>query len=334
MQVLTARDEKQVVTIVAKLTEALKLSNWKPRARERAVAFALVCAPLALVVSMLCVYILAVSVSKIEKPADTYAAITDVTRVQNFARNSLLLWLGGSSTSEKPLLARSSAATSIQLSEVPFEVRSIEPSDIERWQGSDGKRRSAEHGSQTTSQVAEWRVTFAVTYVAPGDSAARISHYAVTVLERDHNYQLLIWPSIVNLDTTAFTVASKYVQAIGEKTPLADSLKRFVTAYLTSTGGATSLGQYVSAQFHGSAIADSPYTEAAIESIKSADGDPPLSGSKPGTQLRVMVRVKAMSSVKTWSVMDLALRVSLGSNNVWLVDSIDSPIGWGEVSAG
>lgn len=32
----------------------------------------------------------------VSKPVNTYAAITEVTRVQNFARNSLLLWLGGS----------------------------------------------------------------------------------------------------------------------------------------------------------------------------------------------------------------------------------------------
>lgn len=321
---------------MSKLKQVSNLANWKPKARERAVFVALISSPLALLMSVFCVLILAKAMAEIEKPVDTYSAITDVTRVQNFARNSLLLWMGGNSSSEKPLLSRALDEKSIELSEVPFEVRSIEPSDIERWQGTEGKRKGIfkRGGSKRGPVVAEWRVTFAVTYVAPGSGSAQISRYAVTVLERDHDYQLLMWPSIVNNDSTMFKVASKYTQAIGEKTPLADSLSRFVTAYLTSTGGATSLGQYVSSQFHGSAIVDSPYTEATIESIKSAEGDPQLSTASPGTQLRVMVRVKASSSIKTWSIMDLALRVSLGANNVWLVDSIDSPIGWGEVSAG
>jgi hypothetical protein len=102
---------------------------------------------------------------------------------------------------------------------------------------------------------------------------------------------------------------------------------------LTSTGGATSLGQYVSGQFRGSAITDSPDASAKIEQIKSAAGDPQLSSTKPGTQLRVVVRVKTSVSDKTWSIMDLALRVSLGTNNVWLVDGIDAPIGWGGITA-
>lgn len=321
---------------MSNLKQVSNLGNWKPKARERAVFLALISSPMALMVSVLCVLILAKSMGKMERPVDTYAAITEVTRVQNFARNSLLLWMAGNSSSEKPLLSRALDEKSIELSEVPFEVRSIEPSDIERWQGSEGRSRAAVQARKRGDApvVAEWLVTFAVTYVPPGTGAAQINRYAVAVLQRGKDHQLLRWPSIVNNDSIVFKVASKYTQAIGAQTPLADSLNRFVTAYLTSTGGATSLGQYVSAQFHGSAIVDSPYTEATVESIKSAEGDPQLSTASPGTQLRVMVRVKASSSIKTWSIMDLALRVSLGANNVWLVDSIDSPIGWGEISAG
>ena len=38
------------------------------------------------------------------------------------------------------------------------------------------------------------------------------------------------------------------------------------------------------------------------------------------------------ASVGTWSVMDLPLRVSLGANNVWLVDGFDSPLRWGAIT--
>lgn len=297
-----------------KLTD---LSQWKPKARERALLFAMVSGPLALCMVVFMVMVMSAILHRLPKPVNTYHAITDVTRVQNYARNSLLLWMAGNSNSQKPLLLRSSAAKSIELSEVPFEVRSIDPSDIERWQGSD---------------AAEWRVTFAVTFVAPGSGTSQINRYSVTVLDHDHDYQLLMWPSIVNVDTTPFKVASKYTVPVGDKSSLTDSLEKFVTAYLTSKGGATSLGQYVSAQFHGSAISDSPYTEAKITDIKSARGGPPVANAKPGAEAHVLVRVKATASTKTWSIMDLALKASLGNNNVWLVDGIDAPIGWGDIT--
>ncbi|BBY54188.1 hypothetical protein H7J07_06110 [Mycobacterium koreense] len=302
---------------IKRTKEMSRLSNWKPKARERAVTLALVAAPLSLVVSLFSLMIMAKAISNIPKPVDTYEAITDTTRVQNFARYSLLLWMGGTSSSSKPLLNRSSAAKSIELSEVPFEVRSIDPSDIERWQGFD---------------AAQWRVTFAVTFVAPGTGAAQINRYAVTVIDRDHNYQLLMWPSIVNVDTVPYKVASAYTVGVGEKSALYNSLKQFAAAYLTSSADSTSLGRFVSSSFRGSAIADTPYSEVEIESIKLAEGSPQVDKAAPGTQVKALVRVKASASIKTWSIMDLALRVSLSDNNVWLVDGIDSPIEWGDVS--
>lgn len=297
-----------------KLTE---LSQWKPRARERALLFTMISGPLALLLALVMMVMTLTAVARIPKPVDTYAAITDVTRVQNFAQNSLLLWLGGSASSEKPLLARSSAAPSIALSEVPFEVRSIDPSDIARWQGSD---------------AVQWQATFAVTFVAPGAGAAQINRFSVTVLDRDGDYQLLTWPSIVNAESDSFKVATKYNVPVEAGGKLGESLRRFVTAYLTSTGEATSLGQYVSSSFTGTAISGSPYSSAEIVEIKAAQGGPPVANAAPGTQVSVLVRVKAIAAIETWSIMDLALRVSLGSNNVWLVDGIDAPIGWGPIT--
>lgn len=303
--------------MASNLKKMTRMSEWKPQARERALLFSIIAGPLALLLSAAMVVLMAVMLTRLPKPVNTYSAITDVTRVQNYARNSLLLWMGGSTSAQKPLMQRSSASQSIELSPVPFEVRSIDPSDIVRWQGSD---------------AVEWQATFAVTYVAPGSGSAQISRYMVTVLDRDGDYQLLMWPSIVNVDTTPFKVATKYIDPVDSNGSLAQSVGRFATAYLTSTGGATSLGQYVSSKFEGSAIADSPYTSAEVLEIKAESGTGQLGNAKPGTEARILVKVKAMASVQTWSVMHLALRVSLGSNDVWLVDGIDAPIGWGAIS--
>lgn len=302
---------------MSSLGKLTRPSQWKPKARERALVFTMISGPLALLLVMATVALTAVILTRLPKPVDTFDAITDVTRVQNYARNSLLLWMGGSTQAQTPLMARSSAAQNIELSPAPFEVRSIDASDIVRWQGYD---------------AVLWQATFAVTFVSPGSSSAQISRYMVTVLDRDGDYQLLIWPSIVNIDTQPFKVASKYTNPVDSAGPLGQSLDSFVSAYLASLDGATSLGQYVSAKFVGSAISDSPYSSAEIESIRASADTPMPAEPEPGTELKVLVTVKASAAIETWSVMQLALRVSLGANNVWLVDGIDAPIGWGAIT--
>lgn len=284
--------------------------------RERALVFAVISGPLALMMAVMTFAMTAMILARLPKPVNIYTAITEVTRVQNFARNSLLLWMGGSISSQPVLLARSSASQKIDLSPVPFEVRSIDPSDIVRWQGYD---------------AAQWQATFAVTFVAPESNSAQINRYMVTVLDHDGDYQMLTWPSIVNPDTKPFRVATKYTSPVDSRGSLRQSLDQFVTAYLTSTGGATSLGQHVSAKFSGSAISDSPYTGAEIQEVKAAVDTPVPAKPAPGTELKVLVTVKASASTQTWSVMQLALRVSLGANKVWLVDGIDAPVDWGAI---
>lgn len=303
-----------MATNLRKLTQ---LSAWKPRARERALLAAMISGPLALLVSLIVGALLLAAVANSPKPVNTYDAISSAQRAQNYARNALLLWLSGSKPAEKVLLSRNTAEQSVNLSDAGFEVFTIDPVDISRHQGSD---------------AVEWVVTLSATLVAPGASSPQVNRFEVTVLEHGGDYQLLTWPAIVNTDNQTFTVASKYTVPVERTSPLGQSAQRFVTAYLTSTGSATSLGQYVSSEFSGSAIVDSPYSSAEIESIKALADSPQPSTAKPGTQVGVLVRVKASASVGTWSVMDLPLRMTLGANNVWLVDGFDSPLRWGPIT--
>ena len=303
-----------MATNLRKLTQ---LSAWKPRARERALLAAMISGPLALLVALIVGALVVATVANTPKPVNTYTAISSAQKAQNYARNALLLWLSGSKPAEKVLLSRNTAEQVVNLSDNGFEVFTIDPVDIERHQGSD---------------AVEWVVTLSATLVSPGAAAPQVNRFSVTVLEHEGNYQLLTWPMIVNADNQSFTVTSKYTVPVERTSPLGQAMQRFVTAYLTSTGTATSLGQYVSAEFTGTAIADSPYSSADIDSIKALAGSPQPSTAKPGTQLSVLVRAKASASVGTWSVMDLPLRVSLGANNVWLVDGFDSPLRWGAIT--
>ena len=295
----------------------LQPAQWKPRVRERALLFAIISGPLALLLSLIVAVAAITSLARIPAPVNTYSAISDVTRVQNYARTALVLWLSGSKSSEKPLLGRKTAEQGVSLSDVGFEVFSVDPVDIVRHQGSD---------------AVEWVATMAATLVPPGSGAPQVNRYTVTVLEHDGSYQLLTWPAITNGNSSTFTVASKYNVPVERTGPLGQSLERFVTAYLTSTGAATSLGQYVSPEFTGSAILDSPYSSVEILETKAAAGSPPPGTAEPGTQIGVLVRVKAMASVGTWSVIDLPLKVTRAANDVWLVDGIESPVRWGSIS--
>ena len=290
---------------------------WKPKVRERAMLVAIISGPLALVLSLVVAAFTVASVASIPKPVNTYAAISSVARVQNYARTALVLWLSGSKSSEKPLLARKTSEHNVDLSESGFEVFAVDPVDIARYPGSD---------------ATEWAVTLSATLVPPGGTGPQVNRYLVTVLDRDGHYQLLTWPAIINGDSGTFTVANKYTVPVERTGSLGQSLQRFVTAYLTAGGQSASLGQFVSSDFTGSAILDSPYSSAEIQQILVMDGSAQPSSAKPGTQLSVMVRVKAAAAVTTWSIMDLPLKVSLGANNVWLVDGVESPVRWGSIT--
>ena len=305
--------------MVSNLRLLAQPSQWKPRMRERAFLLAIISGPLALLLSLVVTVVTLAAVANIPKPVNTYAAISNVTRVQNYARTALVLWLSGSRSSEKPLLARKTSEQSVELSETGFEVFAVDPVDIVRQQGSD---------------AVEWVVTLSATLVPPGAGSPQVNRYVVTVLDRDGHYQLLTWPVIANGDAGTFRVASKYTVPIDRNGALSQSLQRFVTAYLTAGNQSASLGQFVSSEFAGSAILDSPYSSADIQQISALADSPQPSTAKPGTQLSVLVRVKAAASVNTWSLMDLPLKVTLGANNVWLVDGVESPIRWGAITTG
>lgn len=304
---------------VGALRKLTHLSAWKPRAREWALLAATVSGPVALLVSLLTAALLVAAVAADPKPVNTYDAISSAQRAQNYARNALLLWLGGTRAVEKPLLSRNRSERSVALSDTGFEVFAIDPVDLARYPGAD---------------AVEWVVTLSATLVPPGQSAPQASLFRVFELEHGAGYQLLTWPVIVNPGDRAFTVAGKYTVPVERNGSLGQSAQRFVTAYLTSTGPAASLGQYVSARFSGGAVAGSPYSSAEVESIKALAGSPQPATAKPGTQISVLVRVKASASVGTWSVMDLPLRMSLGANNIWLVDGFDVPLRWGRITSG
>ncbi|KXO90608.1 Uncharacterised protein (plasmid) [Tsukamurella tyrosinosolvens] len=302
---------------MASVLKMLKFSEWKRSTLNRAMLYSAIAWPFAIVLSIFSVLLSYGAISKVPKAIDVNRAYSNIVAAQNFAYDSLLLWMAGTTSSEKRLMQRSSAGPNITLSQVPFEVRDIRPAAVVPYKGSDAD---------------EWQIVFAVTFVPPGSSSAQTNNYQVTLLDaRDQNFQLLLWPVIVNPASKPFKVDSKYGDPVDKNGPLGKSLTRFATAYLASPDSSPTLGQYVSNGF-GAPIASSPYTSVELLEVRAERGSPQLSSATEGTTLHVMARVKAMASLQTWSIMDLPLTVQLRGNDVWVVDKIDSPIGWGSIT--
>ncbi|MGC7194420.1 hypothetical protein RA997_23010, partial [Mycobacteroides abscessus subsp. abscessus] len=75
------RNEDKMLSTLGKL---FHISQWKPKARERGLVFAMISGPLALLLVVLMLLNTARILAHLPKPVDTYKAITEVTRVQNY----------------------------------------------------------------------------------------------------------------------------------------------------------------------------------------------------------------------------------------------------------
>lgn len=300
------------------LRKLTQLSQWRPRARERALWVAIIAGPLSLLLSLLLVLGVMIVIARTPKPVDVYRAIAATQRAEHFASDSLLLVLAGNSSMEKKLIARKSDEESIPLSINGFEVFTISPVDVQRYPGTDG--------------AVEWVVTLSATRVVPGtDGVPRTNNYLVTLIERNASFQLLTLPRIVNPTTESFTVASAYTAAVDKNGALGKALNGFVTAYLTTGQPGVSLRDYISAQFTGSPITDSPYNAVDIEWIRALNGSKDISTAKPGDVFNVLVRVRASASQDTWTTLDIPVQVSMADNANWWVDGFDSPLQWGKI---
>lgn len=290
--------------------------NWKPEAQRRGFKYLVFAFPVMFIMVVMALMLSLLTFAKAPKAIDTYAAITNSTRAQFFAQQTLQLWMTGTPSSEKVLTERSSAARSISLGEVPMEVYTIDPTDVQRFVGAD---------------ATEWQFTFAVTLMTPSSGTKQINRYQVTILERKEAFQLLLWPTLVNAPSSPFKAASKFNVGIESSSPIGQSVQRFVSAYYTSDTKEGSLDRLTSSEFRGGPISNSPYTKAELVELKAEEGSTEFRNENPGATVNVLATVKASASTKTWSIMHLPLKMSFSTNKVWVADGFVSPVNWGQI---
>lgn len=274
----------------------------------------MVSGPVALVIAVLAMAY--VVMTKPPTPVDVHRELTAYTNASYFARNYLLVWLGGSPKQQDNIASMSSVAGTFKLNPDPQRVTDLNITDV-LW-------TPASESDQT-----EWAFTLAATATPPGSSATR-NFYRVTLVESDGAFQAITLPRLINQGTTPVRVNTVYTANTALDGTLGKTLANFTKAYLIP-GDSGSLGRYVSEKFTESPISGSPYTTVRVTSINVADGSPDPSQAVAGDSVEVMVTVQASISLTTFTTMQLPLRVSLTAGGQWLVDALTEPVNFGAV---
>lgn len=246
--------------------------------------------------------------------------IGEVTDVQNWAVDYMLLWLGGSgpragessTPNQQALEERTSAPFDVTLPTAPVQVTSVRPH---------GKPVAIPIGEGGTDAL--WRVSLEAIVMFPGEHSSRRQYYSMDVAEHGDTYQATALPRQVSPNTQPFTATTMFTNRAEPESPLFKSADAFVRAYVTPNSGGT-LGSTTSSNFVGEPLRNSPYSKATTEDLvwakdgKSVD----MNNVSPGDSVFALVTVKAEVSTATYHYMQLPVRMVVLDNNQWAVDAI------------
>lgn len=285
----------------------------RPSVQRKALLFSVFAGPLALLVA-LATLVFAV-VTKPPATGDINKTITAYTRAEFFARNYLLIWLGGDTKQGERFAELTSTNERIALNPDPMTVQDINVTDVLK----------TEAGTET-----EWAFTLAANAIPPGGSLSR-NYYRVTFVELDGAYQAITLPRLTNREVVPIRISSVYSGGADLNGVLGKNVANFAKAYLTP-GDAGNLGRYVSEKFPGEPISNSPYTSVQLTNLAYA-GDKTPADAAAGDSIEILATIKASVSTTTYTFMQLPLRVTQTSNGQWLVDGITEPVDFGAVEA-
>lgn len=249
------------------------------------------------------------------QPVDVVSSVGDVSDVQNWASDYVLVWLGGTgpragqstSPNQQSLDARSSVPFSFKLAQTPASVSQVRPYGTPKRMGDAGTYL--------------WSLTFEATVTFPGEQQPRRNFYAVDVVESNSTYQVVALPRQVVPETVPFKATTQYTERATEGSAMFTSAQNFASAYLTPSANGN-LGSTVTGKFTGTPITGSAYSSAKVLDVvwvgvsKNVD----VNHAKPGTRVNALVTVQATVSSATYQVMQLPLEMSVMENGQWAVD--------------
>ena len=126
-----------------------------------------------------------IRIESAQKPVDVMSEINAYVGAEFFARNFLLVWLGGSPHEAEKLATMTAMPGQPQLNADPFTVLDINAVPP--------VTRTAA-GKET-----EWGLTLAATLISPGSGTNARNYFRVTFVEAGGTYKALMWPRPVNL---------------------------------------------------------------------------------------------------------------------------------------
>lgn len=273
---------------------------------NRLLAIVLILSLIAIVVSSFAVVTsLTAKESVPKKPQMQYETLS-YSRVSNYAENFFQVWMMGDENSRGTLNDFYSTSPVTDLNADPAQISALNVSDLKV--------------APTDSGEILWTVTLGATVTPPGVTAASRLFYQVDVLQSGDSLTIAKLPVLVNNDRESVVAGNAYPTAVQTSSPLYQVAVNFSATYLTPQQH-DSFGRYVTAEFEGEPMKDSPYTGAEVVGVFVTRGVV-LEQVKPGDMVDVRIRVRASTSQSTYQTMDLTVRAVKQSNGQWLVDSL------------
>lgn len=254
------------------------------------------------------------------RPVDVIATINDYVDASTWARDYMLVWLGGDASQADKLASMTALPAARDLSTDPFTVLDVRiHTGILRTESVDGPE-------------VEWAMTLSPVVVSPGTGGAAVrSYYRLTFLQAGSTYKALMYPRPVNSTSQPVQIQSHYSMGVDLGGPLASSVREFMTAFYAA-GNDGALGRFVSPEFTEEPITGSLYNSIELTDIMAGAGSVEPANAEPGDTISVLANAKASASLDTYSLISAPLRLTLSPNRQWLVDGFDEPVRFGAVS--
>lgn len=263
---------------------------------------------LALIIAILGTVLALNAKNSVPKKPQMQAETLAYSRVENYAKNFFQVWAMGDKQSASTLKEFYSANPLNDLNADPAQITDLNTADIKV--------------QPTPQNEILWTVTLGATMKSPGLGEPTRNFYDISILQKDKSLTIAKLPNVVELDRPKIEAENVYSSSVPSNNPLYQVSVNFASTYLTPQN-AESFGRYVTADFKGNPLANSPYSGANVTGVY-LPFNTVTDQFKAGDMTSVLIRVRASTSQSTYQTMDMIVTAVIQSNGQWLINSIDT----------
>lgn len=257
-----------------------------------------------------CSYVTATQANNRAAP-DVQREVTINNNLRFFATNFLGVWFDGSDRIDvEQLESMVTSGVPVELPTQPMSADYINIADV---------KTLASEGN-----LGLYQVTANVTLTAPGSQTMTRNAYTLEVVRSDSSYAVAKLPELKPYSTSQVTSSTKLVAEMSPSSALGEAITNFVGSYYVSSN-ASSLGRFVTSDFKGEPIVDSPYTAVLVERIQASRSLEGQGEPEAGENEAVLVTFKGIVTNSTFNLMQVLLNVQLRDGK-WVVDGISKRV--------